>query len=260
MRFGVCSSDIDLAKRAGYDYIELGLASVAAMDGEAFASLAARLAASGLKAEAFNMFLPGIVRLTGPCRDIPAALEYVRRALPKAKALGGEIVVFGSSGARNIPEGYPPEQGFDELAGFLRGVGPIAADNGISIAIEPLRPAESNIINHVSEGARLARAAAHPSIFTLADFYHVAEGGESMESVSTARGILAHCHIAAPGSRAFMHEGDGFAGVYQLWGDTLRAMGYDGRISVEGRADKPEADYADALATLKRYFQAHLAE
>ncbi|MDO8834916.1 MAG: hypothetical protein Q7V01_04940, partial [Vicinamibacterales bacterium] len=62
----VGSGAIDVLAAAGYDYVELSLRDVAALDPRAFASLRRRLRDAGLACEACNNFLPSAIRLTGP--------------------------------------------------------------------------------------------------------------------------------------------------------------------------------------------------
>ena len=252
MRFGICA-DLRGAKevaQAGFDYIEGGLSGLAALDEGTYGEIVRAVEESGLRAEAFNVMLPGTQRLTGPVADLYAAKAYLAPALQRAARLGARVIVFGSGGARGVPEGWPMDQAFAQLVDFLRLAGPMAAQHGIAIAVEPLRPQECNIINTVTEGLALARAAAQPNVGTLADWYHMTEQSEGVQGMLDAGPALLHCHIAAPGNRRYPLPGDG--ADYSAFFGALRAIGYAGRVSVEG-GGKPE-EYAATLKRLKEEF------
>ena len=96
----------------GFDYIELSLANLAALAVSEFGVVEARLAKSGLRCEACNNFFPASLRLTGPGARLSGALEYAQGAMARAARLGASVIVFGSSGAKNVPPGFPPEVDF----------------------------------------------------------------------------------------------------------------------------------------------------
>ena len=58
MKFGICTGyeNAALLKALGYDYVELNLSALAAMDDAAFAACRASLEAAKLPAEAVNVF------------------------------------------------------------------------------------------------------------------------------------------------------------------------------------------------------------
>jgi sugar phosphate isomerase/epimerase len=67
----------------------------------------------------------------------------------------------------------------------------------------------------------------------LSDLYHVTVDGESLSDTANAGELLAHVHVAAPDRRIPLHgHGDQELRDYFR---TLRAAGYDGRVSIEAR-------------------------
>ena len=130
---------IDMVKKAGFDYVELPVAQMMALDDDRFERLIlARLDRAGIRCRTCNNFFPASYRLTGPSADHGAAYRYAEKAIRRMERLGVESVVFGSSGARNRPAGYPREEAFQQLIEFLNGLSPLLADSGIRVAIEPL--------------------------------------------------------------------------------------------------------------------------
>jgi hypothetical protein len=128
----------------GFDYIELSLSDLAALPESAFGDLARRIDRSGIRCEACNNFFPRRIRLTGEQARLKTALEYAHQALDRAARLGAQIIVFGSSGAKNVPEGFSKETAWRQIVELLRQLGPEAAERGLTIVIEPINRRESN--------------------------------------------------------------------------------------------------------------------
>jgi len=117
--------------------------------------------------------------------------------------------------------------------------------------IEPLRHEEDNLVNTVTAALEIAAAVSHPSVRVLADYYHMRSVGESMEVVRTAgNSMLRHCHIARLEGRSWPREDDGED--YSAFFRALADIGYDGRLSVEGRTESMDADAAASMAFLSR--------
>jgi D-psicose/D-tagatose/L-ribulose 3-epimerase len=253
MRIGICTDlmNAPLAAQAGFDYAEGAMTQVApASDGE-FEKLLAAVERSGLKAEALNVMLPGTFRLTGPDADLKPVKEYLKKGFERAEKLGAKVQVFGSSGARNYPEGWPKGRALEQLAEFVRMAAPMAAAHGIRFAVEPLNPGECNIVNTVPEALVLMRLAGGFNVGVLADWYHMAVQDEGVEGVLEAGKNLLHCHIANPAGRRYPLAGDG--ADFSAFADALKRIGYEGRISVEGNG-APE-EFAATLARMRECFR-----
>ncbi|MEP6828981.1 MAG: sugar phosphate isomerase/epimerase family protein, partial [Rhizomicrobium sp.] len=205
IQVGYCAplAEIDASKAAGFDYVELRVTEIAALTDADYDTLAAHLKQIGLAVPVANYFLPGSLKVTGPAIDKDRQIEYVRKGLDRVARLGAGIVVFGSGGARSVPPGFSKEEAFDQLVDFLRRVGPEARAAKITIAIEPLRRQESNIINSAAEGLQLVKAVNDPNIQLMVDFYHLAMEKEDPEVLVTARDQIRHLHMANPQGRVF---------------------------------------------------------
>ena len=234
MKFGLCTKidDLQLVEKAGFDYIEPTVASVLPdKPDQDFEPVARAVAASRIKAEAFNVFVPGTIKITGPDASLDTLRKYVSVVAPRVARLGGKVIVFGSGGARGVPEGFPMDKALDQIAAFLDAIAPIAAKAKVTIAIEPLQKGECNIINLVKEGFELAKRVNKPAIRALADLYHVGKENEPYANVVAAGKMLAHVHIAHPVSRMCPLPGDGCD--YRLFFRALKDAGYDSRVSIE---------------------------
>lgn len=234
MRFGVCCSPEQAALVAseGYDYAELWLTSLAQMSEETFVSVQKTMAQSGIKAETFNGFFPGDMPLLGEKADRNAIEVYAETALRRASQLGGRVAVMGSGGARRVPEGMSPEEGWIQLREVLSLLGDVAQRYDMEIAIEPLNAAETNQVTTVAEGLRLCREVNHTAVGVLADYFHIYKSGETLDALREAGPLLKHVHFVRPAEdRGCPATGD--EALCRPLIDTLNDIGYEGRVSLE---------------------------
>ena len=157
--------------------------------------------------------------------------------------------MFGSGKCRRCPEGYDYRKAYQELIGVYRLTGEIAAEYGITIVIEPLSRAETNMICTMAEGAMLESDVNHPNVKLLSDYFHVIANHDNIEDIR-AIGEFGHIHIAAGKGRLYPLSEEGEQ--YREFIGALKAAGYDGRISIEGKTTEIEKDGAAALALLKK--------
>lgn len=273
MKFGICcgpgsfapqvagqplsalSPLMESLQAAGADYVEFGVAAVMPAGGKAeFEKLRAALEPYPLKVEAFNSFIPAQHRITGPEVQLASVLDYCRTALTRCQALGAEVVVLGSAGARNVPPGFDRATAEAQFVEFCRELGPIAEAIGIDIAIEPLNSHEDNLILSVATGARIVDEVGHPRIRLLADLYHMIEEHDPVESVAAAGQRLRHTHVAdldrVPPGYAPAGEAD-FLGFFR----NLRRADYDARCSFEGKFDDIATQSGPLISFLQRRWQ-----
>ena len=264
--FGACRGPADTAllKQVGYDFFEWNAAS-AMMPEKSEAEWAKRrdeILGAALPLRSCNGFLPGKFRLTGPNASWTEALDYAETVCRRADILGVKTIVFGSSGARNVPgdllakkkEDRPDtEKGVEQYTEFCRQLCQRIADCKVFIVIEPLRPNESNIINYVWQGLQIVEDVKSPRLQQLADIFHMICGRESACSLIKAGDRLKHCHIAAKVTRQFPGSNDT---DFSSYFNALNKIGYTGGVSCEcGWGDKKdlEKNLTIALTTLKKF-------
>lgn len=237
---GICvyHEDVAWAEKAGCDYVELTVTHVRPEVSEVeFGRLKERLSAFRVRPEAWRRFLPSTVPVVGNEVDPVRVKDYLAVTLARIAELGGEVVVFGSPGARSVPQGFAPARAEEQLVQFLHLAADAAGQHGITVVIEPITPRNTNCLNRVAEAADLARRVNRPEVKVLADLYHMAGAGEGPEAVSAAGADLRHVHLPIPDlaglnepraitDRLPAYPVDEF--LRSLW-----AMGYRGRISIE---------------------------
>jgi len=254
VQVGVCTplKDIEAARTAGFEYLELGTSEIAALSDADFESALARIKTLGLPVPVTNLFLPATLKVTGPAIDRDEQLRYVRGAFARLSRLGTGIVVFGSGGARRVPDGFSKDDAFTQLVDFGRRAAVEARRHDITIAVEPLRRQETNIVNSAAEGLALVKAIDDPNFQLMIDFYHLASEREDPAIVLQARDHIRHLHMANPQGRVYPLAWDEYD--YAPFFANLRGIGYDKRISIEASTKDFAHEAPRAISLMRQAF------
>ena len=254
MRFGLCGDygQLELAKRAGFQYLEMKVTEIAGWDDVTFRHHLAEIRESGMECRCFNVLFPGDMSLLGEEADETRRNQYLHHAFARLQQMGGEIVVFGSGRARRKPEGMEFFRGYQELVKVTRAIGEIASQYQLIIVIEPLNRMECNMINSMAEGALLVADVDLANVRLLTDFYHVAMDHEPLSDI-TRIGDFAHVHIASRKDRRYPFPGQ--ADDYAQFFQRLKEIGYTGRISIEGGAEDIVHEGRVSLSYLKKLWE-----
>ncbi|MBP3435559.1 MAG: sugar phosphate isomerase/epimerase [Clostridia bacterium] len=242
MRFGNCTTtpaEVVLLKKYGYTFAEANFQFVREMPEEEFHALLQTVRDTGVTVAGMNCFATPDVRILNWTDD--EADAYFESGVKRAKPLGLEYVVIGSGGARKIPEGMKREAGLARLVELLRRFGDIAEQYDVDIYLEPLRHFETDVINTVLEAVEICKQVGHPRVGCMADFYHMAMVEEPFSDIARADGYLRHIHVAIAPDRTIPLLKD--SAQVEAMAKALRAIGYGGRIVLEGAA-KPDMDTA----------------
>jgi sugar phosphate isomerase/epimerase len=257
MRWGCCAGPEtgEVLARAGYDYIELSVSRhlQPEVDDDGWRPLRQAIAAQPLAVEAFNTFLPSDLKVVGPAVDETRIRRYLEVAFERAADLGGQVVVFGSGGARAIPEGFPRERAWGQLIDFARRAGDKASKVGMAVCIEPLNRSECNVLNDLEEAVRLARGVDHPDVSVLADLYHMVREDEPIGRLVEVGDWIFHVHVAdtdrrAPGLGSYPYPAF-FSALHQIHYDARCRIG---RCSIECRWEDLAGQCGPALEFLLR--------
>ncbi len=247
----VLSRGCETIMNAGFDYAEAGVGVVMAMT-EAEFSEAVKMK---LPLEAANSFIPPEYRIVsdGASDEGSPLYEYVDRALFRMAKLGVVVVVFGSGGARRIPDGMEKARGLEYIADFLSMCGKLGEAHGVTVAVEPLRASECNAINFTTEGCNLAKRAGSGRVSYLADAFHMCEGGEAADALLSAEALPVHIHVSEAPDRTYpgSHGGE----YLSKFADALGKTEYRGRVSVECGFSDFEREVILAYDFMKKHFK-----
>ncbi len=250
---GVCTSlsNAPALKDSGCGYIEEGVRSLLIPD-RSDDEFRAQLEAAGespLPVLACNSFLPESLKSVGPQSRPDEIIAFAETAFRRARKVGVRNVVFGSSGSRNIPDGFDRKEAHRQFVRLLRRMEPVARKHDIVVVLEPLSRGECNFINTVLEGIGIVEEVNLPNIRLLADIYHMLQENEGPESIVAAGQLLRHCHIAESEGRSPPGvSGDDFTPYLEA----LREINYSGGISIECRWQDLQDELPVAVETLKK--------
>jgi D-psicose/D-tagatose/L-ribulose 3-epimerase len=253
VQIGVCKPPRDLEKAVqyGFDYLEPEAVAIHNMSDAEFSAFKKQVLASPIRCECYNILFPGRnMRVVGDHVNWDTLDPYLEKTFSRCRQLGGTIVVWGSSGSRNVSPGYPRARAWKQIQEFLRRAGAIARRHGLIVAIEPLRHQESNIINTGAEAMRLVQEVHHPNVRMIIDYYHLREENESPEIIWTVRRYIVHFHFANPHGRVWPKspsEDPEYAEFFRM----VKKIRFRGGISIEARGTFA-ADGRASLAFFRR--------
>ncbi|MCX6955293.1 MAG: sugar phosphate isomerase/epimerase, partial [Verrucomicrobia bacterium] len=162
--------------------------------------------------------------------------------------VGMTLIVFGSAGARMVPEGFPIAKAFEQYVDILRQFAPLAEENGVTIVVEPLNRGECNLVNTILEGAEAVRRANHSAVKLLVDIFHMLRNGESADDIVKVGPLIRHAHVAENKDRAAPGvHGENHRAFYRA----LNRAGYRGRLTVEADWTDLPNQIAPTLAAIR---------
>lgn len=236
MKIGICTSveHAQRVKAAGYDFVEEQVQRVLAPAvPDPGWTVPAALAESVLPVPAVNVLLPGTLRVTGPEVRPDDQRAYLERVFARAAGVGIGIVVFGSGGARKVPEGFSMTEARSQVVGFCRLAAELASPHDVTLVVEHLNRSETNILNRLSDCAAVVREVAHPACRLLVDSYHLWLEDESLDAVQENLDLIRHVHVADREGRTA--PGESGQSNYRPLFRVLKRGGYDARISIEAK-------------------------
>jgi len=220
VRFGICGSptDLEVALAAGFDYVEYWAATQFSGD-----------APQVEDAEAANGFFTGEIRLFGAGAN--DWRTYAERTISNAARAGTQVMVVGSGNQRRHPDS-PAMGAFVDVMAEIHAMG---QRHGVLIGPESLNRNETNVGCSLGE---LAEAMGERGVPFVADSYHElmewqADGVQpSLEAWRRSMPFAPmHVHIANV-ARDDVDPADPSLISFR---ERLREVGYDGRVTYEGK-------------------------
>jgi sugar phosphate isomerase/epimerase len=271
MKFALCNEFCEgwtlddafrLARDVGYEGVEVApftladdARQIAPAERDRLRSLADQC---GLRIIGLHWLLvkpPGMC-LTHPDSGIRGQTQAYLEALVHLCAdLGGDRLVIGSPKQRLVMPGTSLEQAWGWARAVFLGLLPAAAERQVTLCLEPLARAETNLVNTVQEALRMAREISHPRFRVHLDVKAMCDEGRPLGTIiREAAGWVGHLHVNDAN-----RNGPG-------WGDTdygpvveaLAAIGYNDYASVEVFDFSPGAERIarSSIEFLRRVFGA----
>ena len=169
-----------------------------------------------------------------------ATAQYLIELVNACADLGGSIMVFGSPQQRNIQEGVTREQAYANAAEVFRAVVPALSDRGVTIAMEPLTPKETNFVNSCAEAVELMTLVDHSNFALHQDVKAMLSESSSIpQLIAQYAAQTRHFHV---NDDNLLGPGMGRTDYHPIL-QALRETNYAGWISVEVFDYRPGAEY-----------------
>jgi sugar phosphate isomerase/epimerase len=182
--------------------------------------------------------------VTHPDEDVRRrTVAYLEDLARLCGDLGGRVLVFGSPHQRSLLPGVSQTDGLDRLAETFSRLAPTLEATGTVLAVEPLAPTETNVLNTAAEACRLIERIGAPNVRLILDVKAMSSEAAPIPTIITASARhLEHFHandtnLQGPGFGAV-----DFAPIFAA----LDEVGYCGWVSVE------VFDYAPGIERLAR--------
>jgi sugar phosphate isomerase/epimerase len=251
-RIGISTSieNNGILAAAGYSFVEENVRGflVPAEPDSVFDQKLTLLKESKLPVEVCNSFLPGNLKCVGPSPAHEEILKFGETAFRRARMAGIKTIVFGSGGARAIPEGFSREEAKQQFISLCKQLAPYAQKYNVVISLEPLNTRECNFINSVAEGGEIVEAVNHENIRLLADIYHMLMENESPSNITKYGHLLYHTHIAEKTGRSAPGvNNEDFTPYFKA----LKEVKYEGRMAIECSWKSLEEQAPKALSVMR---------
>ena len=233
-QLGIRTDFVNLPEVAalGFDYVEIPLDALAALPEVDFRAFVDYVEGQGIRVGACSGMLPDDLPITGPSVSATALHGYLKHAFARAQRLGAKVVALDGAHARAVPADGDFPFAWRQLGNFLRLAQGHAHDCGITVALLPLRKADCNLLNLVSEATLIAGLLQLSNIAVAAHFGHMALASEPLSSLRRAAPLLRHVYVENALTRVLPRPGDGEDYARLL--DTLADIGYGGGITLSG--------------------------
>ena len=169
--------------------------------------------------------------LTSPDESVrKRTAEYLSHLAEFCRDLGGSVMVFGSPPQRNLLPGVSVPEATDYAVDVFQQAMPVLEQCDVTLAVEPLAPAETDFLLTAAEATTVIERVASPHCRLHLDVKAMAsESVPIPDVIRTNAQLLAHFHANDPN-----RQGPGFGDVeFVPIFEALGQIDYQGWVSVE---------------------------
>ena len=164
-------------------------------------------------------------KLFGIEEDRIALVDYTKKAIDFAEALGCRNLVFWCPRNRNMPEGTDENIAIE----FFKTIGDYAAEHDTVIGMEANPPMyNTNFINNTRAALDLIEKVCSTGFKLNLDLGTMIENGEDLSMLNGRECLINHVHISEPGLKPIKRRN-----IYEELHEMLTNRGYDGFVSIE---------------------------
>lgn len=217
-------------KQMGFDIVELPVEDPSHVEAGPIKRL---LDENALGATVCGAFGPNRDLASDEDANVQNSLTYLRALIEFAQGVGANVVagpMYSAVGkARQVPPDVRRAE-FDRAVAGIRKAAVVAADHGVTLAIEPLNRFETDLVNTASQARAMVDAVGHPNVGIHLDTFHMNIEEENVyDAILLAGKDLKHVHASES------HRGTPGKGL-AAWEDMARgikAVGYTGPVVIE---------------------------
>jgi sugar phosphate isomerase/epimerase len=267
IRYAICNETFgdwplakacDFAASCGYSGIEIApftLASLATdLPAAARGEIRRTIARAGLDCVGLHWLLAKTegFHVAHPDADVRGrTVDYLGELARLCHDLGGRVLVFGSPKQRSLMPGVSPEQAVDHIHEVFSRLVPVLESTDTVVALEPLSPAETDVLTTAAETRRLIERIGSQHVRLLLDVKAMSSEESPMPEIILASAReLEHFH-----ANDVNLQGPGFGGVdFAPIFSALDEVRYAGWVSVEvfDYAPGPERLARDSIDYMRR--------
>ena len=177
--------------------------------------------------------------------------EYLKALAELCSELGGNILVLGSPQQRNLLPGVSYTEAEEYAAEVIRAAMPVYEDLGVTLALEPLSPAEGSFLLTASQAVDLMRLVDSPACRLHLDVKAMSSEKAPIQAIILEnQEHLVHFHANDPN---LLGPGMGEVDFGPIFG-ALKQIDYQGWVSVEvfKYEPSPEEIARDSIEYMRR--------
>ena len=267
LRYAICNETFegwplakacDFAAAAGYTGLEVAPFTLAGLATDVTAAqrgdIRRTIARSGLDCVGLHWLLAKTegFHVAHPDADVRGrTVAYLGEVARLCQDLGGRVLVFGSPKQRSLLPGVTAEQALDHIHEVFARLVPVLETTDTVVALEPLSPAETDVLTTAAETCRLIERIDSPHVRLHLDVKAMASEAEPIpEIVLASARHLEHFHANDPNL-----QGPGFGAVdFTPIFTALDEVRYAGWVSVEvfDYAPGPERLARESIEYMRR--------
>lgn len=267
LRYAICNETFegwplakacDFAAAAGYAGLEVAPFTLAGLATDVTAAqrgdIRRTIARSGLDCVGLHWLLAKTegFHVAHPDADVRGrTVAYLGELARLCQDLGGRVLVFGSPKQRSLLPGATAEQALDHIYEVFARLVPVLETTDTVVALEPLSPAETDVLTTAAETCRLIERIDSPHVRLHLDVKAMASEADPIpEIVLASARYLEHFHANDPNL-----QGPGFGAVdFSPIFTALDEIRYAGWVSVEvfDYAPGPERLARESIEYMRR--------
>lgn len=177
----------------------------------------------------------------------------IKRSIELAKFFGVSVITTSGPNAKRVPAGFDWQNvGYARYIDFLRSFAAECAQNGISIALEPICRKEYGYVNTVAQAVEIIKEVGKANLSLLVDIFHSSLEGEDFSKLEAyaQNGLLTQLHAATLPERMvpMLKDADALARILR----PLVQAGFNGRVSIEANTADWKSSVPEGAEAVRR--------